>query len=135
MRYPKSAHTFTLSIVAAAALLAACGAQVSDARIGTPRPARDANCDLDVVSATDMATMAKYEQVGIVRLSNAEQGTDPLDPEVRALVRPRACALGGEAISVLASGDAVSRNGLRETAYAGYVVWAKKTPATAVKKF
>ncbi len=111
--------------------LVGCGAQASDARVGTPRPPREAQCDLTVIDAMDTANFAKYEQVGIVRVSNAEQGKGPLDPEMRALVRPRACALGGEAISVLASGDAASRNGLRTTAYGGYIVWARKSARPA----
>jgi hypothetical protein len=45
---------------------------------------------------------------------------------VRLIVRPRACALGGEAISIMASGDAVSPTGLRTTAYVAYIVWAKR---------
>jgi hypothetical protein len=108
------------------AFTAGCSPQESDARIGSPRPPRADACDLVVVNAMSPTTFNSYEQVGVVRLSNVPAGTDPMDPSVRAIVRPRACALGGEAISVMASGDAVSRNGLRTTAYAAYVVWAKK---------
>lgn len=116
-------------------ILTGCGPQAQDARMGTTRPPREAQCELTVIDAMDTANFAKYEQVGIVRVSNAEQGKGPLDPEMRALVRPRACALGGEAISVLASGDATSRNGLRTTAFSGYIVWAAKSakPATPQK--
>ena len=111
--------------------LVGCAPQASDARMGTPRPPREAQCELTVIDAMDTANFTKYEQVGIVRVSNAERGKGPLDPEMRALVRPRACALGGDAISVLASGDATSRNGLRTTAFSGYVVWAMKSAKAA----
>ena len=114
---------------AALSLLAVvgCTPQVSDARMGTSRPAKDPNCDLTVIDAMDTSNFAKYEQVGIVRVSNEEAGTDPMDPKVRAIVRPRACALGGDAISVLASGDARNARSFRTTAFGGYVVWAKKS--------
>jgi hypothetical protein len=119
-----------------ALLLAGCSAEAADARIGTPRPPRDAACALEIVNATDPATFATYEQVGVVRVGNATAGTDPLDPSMRDLVRPRACALGGEAISVMASGDARARRSFRETAYAAYVVWAKKrAPGTPPQRF
>ena len=119
----------------ATALLLACAPQLSDMRMGTPRPARVPDCELDIVAPTELATLNKYEQVGVVRLGNAVRGTDPLAPEVKAIVRPRACALGGEAISVMGSGDITSRNGLNTTAYAMYLVWAKKPvePATPRK--
>lgn len=126
-------------VAAAAALslcsLFACAPQASDARMGTSRPAKDPSCDLTVIDAMDTANFAKYEQVGIVRVSNEEAGTDPMDPKIRAIVRPRACALGGDAISVLASGDARNARSFRTTAFGGYIVWAKKSdkPATPQK--
>ena len=107
--------------------IAACSAQVSGARMGTPRPPRDANCDLTVINAQDTANFAKYEQIGILQVSNAEAGKSALDPEIRAKVRPKACALGGDAISVLASGDVQSEGSFRKTSFGGYVVWAKKS--------
>jgi len=110
--------------------LPACGTQASDTRIGTPHDAREAHCDLTVINGTDTSNFAKYEQIGVVRISNAPAGTGPLDPQVRELVRPRACALGGEAISVMGSGD-VSPNGFTDSSYAAYVVWAKKGAKSA----
>jgi len=121
--------------LAAVASIAACAPQLVDVRMGVPRAARAPDCDLTVVSATDMATLAKYDQIGVVNLSNAEAGTDPLAPEVRAIVRPRACAMGGEAISVMASGDITARQSFRTTAYAAYLVWARKSAAGAPQKF
>jgi hypothetical protein len=104
-------------------------------RVGVPRPARAPDCSLDVVAAADLATLARYEQVGVVVLSNAEAGTDPLAPEVRAIVRPRACAMGGEAISIMGSGDVTGPRSFRTTAYASYLVWAKKAAPGAAQKF
>lgn len=112
--------------------LLGCAPQASVVRMGAPRPERDEHCDLTVIDTMDMTKLADYEQVGVINVSNAEKGKSALDPDMRALVRPRACALGGDAISVLASGDVTNQSGLHTTAYGGYIVWAKKStkPAT-----
>jgi hypothetical protein len=116
-------------------VLSACGPETSDTRIGTPRAPREAQCDLKVINGNDTSNFAKFEQVGVVQLANAPAGTAPFDPKVRDMVRPRACALGGEAISVLGSGD-VSANGFTDSAYATYIVWAKKHQvSSAPEKF
>jgi hypothetical protein len=52
---------------------------------------------------------------------------------VRDVVRPRACALGGEAISVLGSGDMM--RGLNQQATASYIVWAKRGAGSTPLKF
>jgi hypothetical protein len=84
-------------LVLAALGLLACAPQLDDMRMGVARPPRAPDCSLDVVSPMEMATLQKYEQVGVIRLSNEEAGTDAMSPQARALVRPRACALGGDA--------------------------------------
>jgi hypothetical protein len=130
-------NRFSIGVAALAsssAFLYACGAQVADIRMGAPRPAREPACSLDVVTATDMTTIAKYDQVGMVRLTNAEAGSSPMSPEAREIVRPRACAMGGDAISIVASGDIMSP-ALVTSSYAAYIVWAKKAPAAAPQKF
>lgn len=120
---PRMNYVFLAGLAACVSL--SCSTQATDTRIGTPHEAREAQCDLTVINGTDTANFAKYEQIGLVRISNAPAGSGPFDPQVRELVRPRACALGGEAISVMGSGD-VSTNGFTDTSYASYIVWAKK---------
>jgi hypothetical protein len=89
-----------------ALLAAACGPNVSEMRLVAATP-RAADCDLNFLQVTmaDVAPGGKYEILGHVTLS--EQGVqDPLKEEYRAVVRPRACAMGGEAVAILASGTA-----------------------------
>lgn len=132
MNFRRTTPSFLLALIILSSV--ACGAQTSDARIGTPRAPRAENCELTVINGSDTSNFGKWEQVGVVRLSNAPAGTSPLDPTVRAMVRPRACSLGGEAISVMGSGDAAA--GFSESAYAAYVVWAKKRDvSTAPEQF
>jgi hypothetical protein len=120
------------AIVLSSLAFMACS-DISSVRVGVPRSARGDTCDLDVISS-DMSTFAQYEQVGIVTLSNAS-GTDPMSPEARALVRPRACALGGEAIAVMSSAGLKNGFGMTVGSLRSYTVWAKRTtgPATPQK--
>jgi hypothetical protein len=117
--------------VGVALAVSACAPQVDDMRMGVSRSPREPTCTLDVVNATDVGTITKYDQVGMVRLSREEAGTDPMAPAAREIVRPRACAMGGEAISIVMSGDVMNRTGIGSTAFAAYIVWAKKPAAGA----
>lgn len=94
---------------------AACGGQttaVSSMRtvVIPPRPP-DCALQLVTVAPADMAPGAnfgaggKYQMVGVVGLG-LPRGTDVLSPRVRELVRPRACAMGGEVVSIIGTGDA-----------------------------
>lgn len=126
-----SAAMRTLALVFSLSI-AAC-VQTTDARIGTPHAARPDDCQLRVIDQNDTSNFAVYEQVGVVRVQNAPAGTSPLDPSIRSIVRPRACRLGGEAVSILASGDAYA--GFSKQGYASYVVWARKTASAANTQF
>ena len=108
--------TMYISVLAMAGVaVAACG--------GPPRPAvgevrtvmmppRPADCALEIIAvdAEDMMPGARfgaggqYQMIGVVSVG-LPRGTDVLAEEVRALVRPRACAMGGEVVSLLATGD------------------------------
>lgn len=93
-------------LVALFSLTVGCGPSVGEARL-VSAPAKPATCDLDFLQLEiqDMAPGAKYEILGHVVLS--EYGVrDPLAPEYRAKVRPRACAMGGEAVAILMTGTA-----------------------------
>jgi hypothetical protein len=131
-RMPRSA-SLAASVLALASLVAGCAPEVQDLRMGVARPGRPPTCDLDVVTA-DATMLSKYEQVGVIQLSNAP-GDDPLSAEARDQVRPRACALGGDAISVMASGNVGSRVGIHVGTFRSYVVWAKKSRASSPQKF
>jgi hypothetical protein len=106
------------------------GAAVGEVRMGAPHPAKVADCPLEFVSvsAGDMAPGAKfgsggkYEMIGAVNLG-ADEGTDPMSEEIRKLVRPRACGMGGEVVSLLASGSAQYRGQLRAQQNISFTVW------------
>ena len=62
-----------------------------------------------------------------------KQGTDVMSPEVRKLVRPRACGYGGTVVSLLATGDSghyvISGNMVRTVTQTDVVftVWGPRT--------
>jgi len=106
--------------------------------MGMPRPPRPPECALEFVSVSpgDMASGARfgmngeYEQIGMVTVG-ADEGTDALSEEVRQLVRPRACAMGGEVLSLMASGTGSNRGGHAQQNIV-FTVWAHRAsqPAT-----
>jgi hypothetical protein len=117
-------------------VLAACGGPaVGEVRTGLPHTSRPADCQLQLVtvSAADMAPGARfgsngeYEMVGSV-LIGADKGTDAFSDEVKKIVRPRACKMGGEIVSLLASGTDANLYGHAQQSIA-YTVWAKRSSA------
>lgn len=132
------------------AALAACGSPkpaVSEVRM-VMLPARPADCSLELVSvqAEDMAPSGRfgaggeYQMIGAVTLGLA-QGTEVMSEPVRALVRPRACAMGGEVVSLLATGDsghyAISGSSIRTVLQtdAVFTVWGPRAAKTGPEKF
>lgn len=95
-----------------AAIGIGCGPGVGETRL-LSAPAKAAGCELEFLQLEmqDVMPGAKYEILGHVVLS--EEGVrDPLAPEYRAKVRPRACAMGGEGVAILMSAVAAPQ-GLR----------------------
>lgn len=68
-------------------------------------PARDANCSLEFIKAnmTELSSgTGQWELLGQIVLQ--EEGVqDPFAERYRAIVRPRACAMGGEAVAIVMS--------------------------------
>jgi hypothetical protein len=90
--------------IALALLAAACGPSVGQARLAYAPP-RPPDCKLKFLEL-DVADMSpqdgRWEVLGHVVL--AQQGVrDPLAPAYRDQVRPRACAMGGEGVTVMAT--------------------------------
>jgi len=84
-----------------ALLLAACGPSVSEVRTAYYPPHEKA-CALEFVQA-DMGQLgpgAPWELVGHVIIGEAGTG-DPFSEKYRNIVRPRACAMGGDAVAIL----------------------------------
>ena len=89
-----------LALAALALLLSACGPSVS---VMTMRPsaARESGCSLDFVEVdmTRVEVDKEWTLLGYVTLS--ETGVqDPFSERYRAIVRPKACQLGGTAVAL-----------------------------------
>jgi hypothetical protein len=119
-------------------LLASCGPAVGEVRraVRSPKPA---DCHLEIVEiqSIDMMPGAKFgggefEMIGMVTVG-ADEGTDSQSEEIRNLVRPRACGMGGDLVSLLSSGTGTT---LARTAQQNiaFTVWAKRTQVSAAPK-
>jgi len=116
--------------------LPGCAMTSSEMRVGV-RPAKAENCELQLVEATmgergpggTFGPGGTYEMIGTVSIE-ASSGSDPLSEEIRSLVRPRACAMGGDVISLEMSGQYTGsiRKGLMS------MVWAKRNSAASAPK-
>lgn len=124
--------------------LAGCGpgATVGEVRMGAPHPAKVADCPLEFVSvsANDMApggnfgSGGKYEMIGAVNI-RADEGTDAMSEEIRKIVRPRACGMGGEVVSLLASGTAPYRGKFRAQQNISFTVWGPISAQQGPQRF
>jgi hypothetical protein len=83
-------------------LFAACvvGPTISENRVSFA-PARPAGCELQLVHTdiTQVEFNRRWDLLGYVTIVN-NGVVDPAAPENREVVRPRACAMGGTAVSV-----------------------------------
>jgi hypothetical protein len=91
-------------LMAALALITACGPTFSQARLASYPPRSD-NCELDFVDATraDMSPGGKWRVIGYVSIEGLGK-VDPMSPQNKELVRPRICQLGGVAVAVAPAG-------------------------------
>ncbi|MFI5301588.1 MAG: hypothetical protein ACHREM_26160 [Polyangiales bacterium] len=113
------------SWVGSIALLGCVGCATQTATIGTPRPPRAADCALQVVTR-DGAKAAGLEQVGVVSLS-APRDAKPFEESIRKRVQPKACAMGGEAVSLTGAGGGFGPIGQG----IAFAVWAKRGAGNA----
>lgn len=85
-----------------AGVLPACGPKVSELRTAS-YPPREENCALEFVKV-DMADVSSkdgtWEMIGQIVLQGLGE-QDPFAEEARAIVRPRACAMGGDAVGIV----------------------------------
>ncbi len=101
------------------------------------RPAKPETCKLELVTitSTEMQPEAKfgtggtYEMIGAITIG-AKEGTDPMSEEIRGLVRPRACAMGGDVVTLLGSGTGANRKGFAQQNIV-YTVWATRPEGAA----
>jgi len=118
-----------LTVVFAASLLAGCVQMVSVNRMMSVPP-RPADCDLALVQA-DMMELSpmgtKWDYLGTVTIA-ANQTVDSASEQARALIRPKACELGGTSVALMTS---MSNSGGMGFARGGAVVFAVLRPKTA----
>lgn len=80
--------------------LVGCGPVVSESRT-TAYPGREESCKLEFVKL-DNATLSgggEWEVIGQVAIGGLGSA-DPFSEKSRAIVRPRACRMGGEAVGI-----------------------------------
>jgi hypothetical protein len=95
--------------------------------------AREPGCALQFVEASimDMSPMGKYDVLGYVQMSHL-QIVDPLDESNRVAARPKACAMGGQYISLpLANTTQTHFVGNHENSTVIYAVLRDKSTAPA----
>jgi hypothetical protein len=123
-----------------------------DPAVGVTRtvmlPPRAVDCQLELVyvKSEDMAPGGRfgeggrYQMIGAVLLG-LPKGTDITSESVRKLVRPRACELGGEVVSLLAAGDTghytVTGDSIVTTVQmdAVFTVWGPRTATAKPQAF
>ena len=107
-----------MGFVAGGVLLASCGPTISEMRQGN-YPAREASCNLEFVTmnSTSFYTDGKWEVIGQLVLEELGSA-DPLAERYRAIVRPRACAMGGEAVAIFMAGTSETLGSKSTTSYA-----------------
>ena len=76
----------------------------------------------------------KYEMIGAVNI-RADEGTDAMSEEIRKIVRPRACGMGGEVVSLLASGTAQYRGKFRAQQNISFTVWGPISAQQGPQRF
>ena len=130
MTYPRFLLGLTsLSLVSSAV---AC-TDVSTVRMGAVAAPRPLDCSLELIQADPASGVpAGLELLGYVRVIH-EEGKSPNDPEVLRMVKPEACKLGGEEVSVGMSMNFT--NGLRSGSSLTYAVWHHKTAPGKPMKF
>ena len=84
--------------------MAACGSSsphVSTIRTGGMFPARSADCTLELApGAVAGQMMLTHDVVGMLSVDGADANEPPNSPRLLALIKPQACALGGELVTV-----------------------------------
>ena len=70
-------------------------------RTGGVFPAKPADCPLELNSAAlDSTTTTLFDMVGFIQITDADANEPPNSPRLLALLKPQACALGGDVVHV-----------------------------------
>lgn len=116
-------------------LTASCAPNISETRM-VFAPARESNCALELIHVDMMSVsfQQQWDLLGHVTLGDTGPRPDPASEENRALVRPRACSMGGTAVAVVASTTNRTPLGKQGNALV-YIVLRPKSAASAPSKF
>ena len=85
-------------------LVSACGPRITEIR-SVPTPSRPEGCQLEFVKLDMMDLLSQngaWQLIGNVILGDSG-AQDPFSDRNRAIVRPRACNMGGEAVAIIMS--------------------------------
>jgi hypothetical protein len=103
-----------------------CAPEVSTARMSGVYPSRAPTCELELRSGTmDFALTSTFDAVGTVSV-RGKDGEAPNAPRILALVKPEACALGGELVLVNTSANLT--NGFQTSSHHSFIVMRRKSP-------
>jgi hypothetical protein len=113
--------------------LLACGPSITETRMMSAPP-REAGCALELVHAdiTQVSFNQTWDVLGYVSLVD-RGGQDPAAEANRALVRPRACAMGGTSIAVALASTSMTAMGSGSGLV--YMVLRPKAPPAAATTF
>jgi hypothetical protein len=120
----------TLLVLSLLALGVGCGPSISEVRM-IAAPPREPTCELEFLNLTieQLSPAGTHEILGDVVL--AQSGIqDPYQPKYRDIVRPRACAMGGEAVTILNAATSSSAMGSGSTTV--YAIVRKRAAPSAV---
>lgn len=113
------------------ATIAACGPKlgISETRM-IQAPARAPDCALELVQVdiTSVEFNRTWDVLGYVSMTD-RGAQDPMAEENRALVRPRACKMGGSVVAVVANATNTNRFGNSASGLMYMVLRPKSAPA------
>jgi hypothetical protein len=116
--------------------LSGCAEMVSMNRMKMA-PAREASCRLELVEA-DMMELSpmgtKWDLLGIVSIG-ANHGVEPMSDKARALIRPKACELGGTAVALMQAAQNSLSMGGQSSAIQFAVLRPKQAASSAPTQF
>jgi hypothetical protein len=117
--------------------LPACVEMVSVSRMKMAPP-REPHCPLKLVE-TDMTDLSplgtRWDLLGIVSIG-ANHGVDPVSEKAREMIRPKACELGGTAVSLVQSVSSRASIGMGTSGAVQFAVLrSKMSSSTAPSDF
>jgi len=122
-------------VVGLVTVLAGCGSSphVSTTRMGVLAPARPSSCTLELhAGELDGQMMMSHDVLGVVTIDGAKADEPPNSPRLLSLLKPQACALGGEIVTLGLSANYTYPGTLhRDDSTHSYMILRKKPTGAA----